>query len=383
MRATLSVSALRGVLAVGKLAVERRCTIPILEYIKLTVADGKLTATGTNLDVWSSATAPLASSEDGAICVSARFARLVDALPAFDTITLAVRDERLCIETPDGRASLIVLPAADHPVPSETQPFAAFDIEHGDLRKTLDRIRPFISTEETRYYLNGVCLKASGGRDLRFVSTDGHRLGETTHLLAADLRQFDAIVPAETVAMISRLRVKGSARVELLQRGGDRPDYVRFTFDGVEILSKLIDGKYPDYERVIPPKSDATFDLDRASWLKALGRVMVASERTFRPVHVSSKGGARFALTAKSNDFGDLVVAVKAKRIVGSIDLNLHLNSCYLAGMLAQHHEATVRMEFINAGSPLLLTSERFRTVLMPMRAGFEAIDLPEYAEAA
>lgn len=382
MRATLSVSALRHVLAIATMAVERRNTIPILEYVKLAVADGKLTVTGTNLDVWSSATAPLASGEDGETCVSWRFAKLVNALPSFDAVTISVRDGRMVIDTPDGRASLITLPASDHPTPNEMEPFASFDIEAAELRKIMERVRPFIITEETRYYLNGVCLKASGGRDLRFVSTDGHRLGEATHLLAADLRQFDAIVPAETVAMISRLRVKGSARVELLQRGGDRPDYVRFTFDGVEILSKLIDGKYPDYARVIPAQSDATFDLDRASWMAALKRV-VTSERQFHPVHLSSKSGGRFALTAKSNDFGDLVVAVKAKRIAGAADLSVHCNSDYLAGMLAQHHDATVRMEFVNADSPILLTSDRFRTALMPMRAGFEAIDLPEYAEAA
>ena len=160
MRATLSVSALRRVLAIATMAVERRSTIPILEYVRLSVSGGRLTATGTNLDVWTSAEAPLASSADGEICVSARIAKLINALPNFDTITLAVQDERLCIETPDGRASLIVLPAADFPEASETQPFEAFDWTAADLRKALERIRFCTSSEETRYYMCGVYFRA-------------------------------------------------------------------------------------------------------------------------------------------------------------------------------------------------------------------------------
>ena len=382
MRATLSVASLRNTLAVAKMAVERRATIPILEYIKLEVAGGKLTATGTNLDVWSSATALLVSGEDGAICVSARFARLVNALSNFDTITLAVQDGRLCIETPDGRASLIVLPAVDFPEPRPGGPFDTFDLPATDLRKAFDRLRSCISQEETRYYLNGIFLRATG-RDLILAATDGHRLAEGKHALPIEVRDFRAIVPAETVHMICKLRASGAMKVEFLTKDGERPQYVRFESDSFTILSKLIDGTYPDYARVIPAKFDATIDVDRASWIAALNRVLVTADRTFRPTRIVEAGRGRFSLTTKSADFGDLVVAVKGKKISGSVPFDLHCNAVYLASMLAQHHDATVRMEFVNAASPLLMTSENFRTVLMPMRGGFDAMPLPEYAEAA
>lgn len=382
MRATLSVSALRRVLAIATMAVERLSTIPILEYVRLSVSNGKLTATGTNLDVWTSAEAPLASSADGEICVSARIAKLINVLPNFDTITLAVQDERLCIETPDGRASLIVLPAADFPEANSGAPFETIDWTAADLRKALERIRFCTSSEETRYYLCGVYFRPSG-RDLRLAATDGHRLAEGTHVLQSDVKEFGAIVPAETVAKVCKARSSGAVKIEFLTKSGDRPDYVRFAYDDFAILSKLIDGKYPDYARVIPAKSDATVEVDRASWLAALNRVLVTAAPSFLPTRLVEAGRGRFSLTTRSADLGDLVVAVKGKKIAGAVPFDLHCNAGYLASMLAQHHDATVRLEFVNANSPLLMTSDGFRTVLMPVQATFSAVQLPDYAEAA
>ena len=382
MRATLSVAALRKALVVAVRPVERRTTIPVLECLHLSVAGGRLHAQGTNLDVWASSSVLAADCQKGAICVGRRFVDLVRALPAFDLITIKAEDGRLVVETPDGRASFITIPASDFPEPSKVQAVASFDIATKDLRSIIERVGRFISTEETRYYLNGICLTSSGGRDLRFAATDGHTLGEATHILPGDLPEARCIVPRETIAALKAIKFDAEqTRVEYLTKS-ERPDHVRFTCGDVVVLSKLIDGTFPNYGRVIPADFASSWEIGRTSWLGAVRRVSILRHNNQSAVLVSADRANRLSFSVKREDFGEMVVAAKGKRLTGQ-SIEFFCNAELLREVLSAHHSDPITLSFKDGNNPLLFESAQMKTVLMPMRGGFKALELPDDAEAA
>lgn len=386
MRATLSVHALKRMLGVAVRAVERRTTIPILECLRIWVDSSSIHAQGTNLDVWIDASAPAAGCQDGAVCVSRRFVDFVRALPNFDLVTVALIDGRLVVETPDGRASFITVPVTDFPTPSEVEPLAAFAMKSAELRGCIERVARFISTEETRYYLNGICFTSLGGHDLRFAATNGHTLGEITHVLSSDLIAASCIVPRETIAFLKWMKpADENISVEYMTKS-ERPDYIRFRCGDVTVLSKLIDGKFPDYGRVMPATFSAAWEIEKTSWLQAIARTtpMLVGSRingAVAPIMISTDQKDRAAFTSRREDIGEIVIAAKAKKLSGG-GLEFFCNAALLNDVLSAHRDAVISLEFSGPGAPMLFKTDGVKTVLMPMRGGFKAIELPEGVSA-
>ena len=378
MHATLSVKALRDAMAKVGRAVDRRTAIPILGAFRLTVTGDKLTICGTDIDIMASISVPVAEARDGAICVSARILTLVRSLPNFDTIRLReVEDRRLVIDLPDGRVSFIGIDPGEFPdLLPKGEIAAAFDMPSSDLVAALERVRPFISTEETRYYLNGVFFHATQDDEMRLAATDGHKLGRITLPFAGSFPEKAGILPTGAVAFLLKALPRG---VVLKITFFDSYRAMFTTEDGsFSLISKLIDGTFPDYNRVIPKKASGVFEILPAQWRAKIARI-VGFSRCARFARDAKTG--RASVSATHPECGELIVALGAKHIKGQRDFSVGLNATSLDATLRPHRCETATMRFVDASSPIVFESAEFLSVIMPARIGDGPLDLPEGCE--
>lgn len=265
MHLTINRAALsRAITAAGR-AVESRNTVPILSNLLLTATDDGLTVTGTDLDVVVTIQAQADVRAPGAVCVDAKLLGDIAKKAGADDVLLSLDDDRLIVKSGRSRFALQTLPAADFPTMGAATYAATFDI---DLAALFAPVQFAISNEATRYYLNGVYFHGGGGK-ITAVATDGHRLSR--HIINEDFIAFvGVIVPTKTVGLLP----KGVVTVQVSD------NKIRIDADGLEIISKLIDGTFPDYERVIPTENDRVVTVDRDTMMKAADRVAsISSER--------------------------------------------------------------------------------------------------------
>lgn len=371
--AILSRSEFRSALAIATKAIERRNTIPILSNVLLRATSGGLEIVGTDLDVTISATIPGATYDEG-------FAATLPAHALQDIEKKALASESMAIDAPehDGdsasldfeglRVSMQSLAVTDFPEQKiEGKINAEFELSSADLSEALDRVQFAISTEETRYYLNGVYMHALG-EELRFVTTDGHRLAR----VAIDLPEGAAAMPG---IIVPRATVK---ILHSLAKAKNAPDRVRikvnstkvlFTFGNVDVLTKIIDGTFPDYSRVIPSMNDKRATFNKAELIKAVSGVSAISSERGRAVKFEMNNG-RAALIVINPDMGraEMVVPFEAR---DEWSLDIGFNARYVLDILAQVDSETVQIEFSESGSPALISETgngRALFVLMPMR---------------
>lgn len=336
--------------------VNSRNTIPILDTVRLVAADGKLTATATDLDIEVTGAIPCEGSL--AVCVDAKMlASIVGKLPEGD-IDVELKDGGLAIKAGRSRFKLQTLSVDDFPS------FAAdgFTAElQVDLASLCAPVQFAISTEETRYYLNGIYLHTLDGT-LVAVATDGHRLAKNSgneNAVPSSVAQFDGIIiPRKAVGLIP----KGAITVAL------SATKIRFTSGDTVITSKLIDGTYPDYQRVIPQDNDRVITFDAGAMAKAAERVsVVATDRT-RGVKISlAPDQATLAVNNPESGSADEEVSVDYK----GEPIEVGFNSAYLSELVGQFPAGEIRMSMADAGSPAVFTSDAapgMLAVLMPMR---------------
>jgi DNA polymerase III subunit beta len=348
MRFSLAKADFARLLSATVKVVESRNTIPILSTVRLTVVGGKLTATASDLDIEVSASVQLLDAIDGAICVDARTLDSIVKKAAGD-IALETKDGQAIVSFGRSRFTLAVLPPEDFP----TMDAGTFENEfEADLAELFAPCRFAMSTEETRYYLNGVFLHTVNGA-LTAVATDGHRLSSNTGAGGFD---FDGvIVPRKTVDTM----LTGKVQVALSRTK------IRITSGDTVMTSKLIDGTFPDYQRIIPSANANLVRFDKVDMQAAVDRVSLISE----------KGrAAKFAFTDGSADIflrGDGAEA--ADSLVCEIDadpVEIGFNTRYMIDCLAALPDGEVVMELNDAGSPALMRGgkEGLKMVLMPMR---------------
>lgn len=349
--AGLLLSGLRAV----KPAIEPRSTIPILETVKF---DGHKLA-GTDLDMEIEVDVP-ATSAAGTACIAHRpLLNLVRHIPADDTVRIAAGKDGATISFTGGRYDLPALLADDFPVfkSDEAMP-VEFDGE--GLRKALGFVRSFMSSEETRYYLNGACLDGKVA-----VATDGHRMG--VHPLGFDGGSLDrCIVPRKTVELLSTLGAAKSLAVK--SKGFSK---MVFGFDGLSVRTNTIDGTFPDWQRVVPKFLDeaAKVELDRAELLRALSRISCAARIGTATAASVAWGNGRTVLVGKSylkeataREHLCFSVAPEASGII-CFDLR------YMRGLLRLLACETVTLTVSDSGSPSLWRGDgEAYAVLMPMR---------------
>jgi DNA polymerase III subunit beta len=334
--------------------VESRNTIPILSTIKL-VFDGKtLTATATDLEIIATAEAP-ASGKAFSACVDAKLLADIGKKVSGD-VTMTFTDGTVTVKSGRSRFKLNALAASDFPDMKE----AGFDAEFSiDLAALFAPCMFAISTEETRYYLNGVFVHVDEGGKLRAVATDGHRLS----LHEVELPEGADTMPAVIVPRkVSSILPKGDVSVSVGKSA------IRIVSSGLTLVSKLVDGTFPDYKRVVPKDNDKIVTSERVDLSKAAERVTVVSQEKGRAVKLSIASGS-IGLSVSGAEAGEASDEVEASYTGEPIEIGF--NSRYLAEALGVLPNGPVNIAISDPSAPALLTSSAFEGLsitLMPMR---------------
>lgn len=344
MRVSIDRSQLAHALATVNRAIESRNSIPILANVLLAVEDGQLRLTGTDLDVEITTSLPVLDCQPGSVTVPGKM--LADiAKRATNDITLALDGSRLTVASGRSRYKLDVLPAEDFPSFIAGKFDTTLEL---DLATLVAPCVHCISTDETRYYLAGIYLHAVDSR-LVAVATDGHRLMRNVGH-AGDL-DYGVILPRKLVGLLP----KGAVTVELSQ------NKVRVTSGSTVITSKLIDGMFPDYVRVIPTGNSNVLTVDRQALMKAVERVAAVADDKSRAVKFAVGDVLRLMLADKASD--EVSIEFEGE------PLEIGFNARYVNDMLGALDEANVRFALGDAGMPAVVKGEgEWTGVLMPMR---------------
>ncbi len=351
--------------------VERRNTILILSNVKMEAGDNRLrlNATDLDLDVVESVEAEVATA--GATTAPAHtLYDIVRKLPEGSQIEIerGGEDGRLTLVSGRSRFSLACLPPEDFPVMSGGDLPHTFRLAAAELRTLIDRTRFAISTEETRYYLNGIYLHAAqreGVDVLRAVATDGHRLASVEVPLPEGAKGMPGvIVPRKTVTEVRKLIDETTAEVAVALS----ETMVRFTSDEAVLTSKVIDGTFPDYERVIPTGNDKELEVDCKALAEAVDRVSAISSEKSRAVKMSLSSG-NLVLSASSPENGTATEELEVSYSGDSLEIGF--NSRYLLDITQQIESDNARLAMADAASPTILREADgggALYVLMPMR---------------
>ena len=371
MRATLERAHLLKSLTHVHRVVERRNTIPILSNVLIRSDGSALNLKATDLDIEVTEQVPAMVEQGGATTVPAHmFHDIVRKLPEGAQIVLETNSDGATLTLSAGRSrfSLQILPEADFPDITTGSFSRSFALKAGQLKRLIDRTQFAISTEETRYYLNGIYLHSVDtpeGPMLRAVATDGHRLAQAEVPAPEGANGIPGvIVPRKTVSEIQRLIEDADETVKIELSDAK----IRFTFETVVLTSKLIDGTFPDYVRVIPQNNDKSLHVDRQEFANAVDRVSTVSSERGRAVKLSLQPG-KLVLSVNNPDSGsateELVVEYDAQ------PLDIGFNSRYLLDIAGQLETETAEFKLADPGSPTLvhdIGENRTLYVLMPMR---------------
>ncbi len=371
MKATIERATLLRCLSHVQSVVERRNTIPILSNVLIEAAvGGTVRIMATDLDLQVVETMAAVSVEAaGATTVSAHLLfDIARKLPDGSQVSLEGTDNRMTVKAGRSRFILPTLPRDDFPMISEGDLPTSFELPAAQLAQLIDRTRFAISTEETRYYLNGIFFHVAE-EELKAAATDGHRLARYT-LKRPDGAEGmpDVIVPRKCVAELRKLLEEAlDTNVEIDLSASK----IRFTLggeNGVVLTSKLIDGTFPDYSRVIPTGNDKLLRLDPKSFYQGVDRVAtIATEKT-RAVKMALEPD-RVTLSVTSPDNGTAAEEVPAD--YSSEGFEIGFNANYLKDILAQIEGDTVELHLADAGAPTLIRQDEKSPalyVLMPMR---------------
>ena len=368
MRVTVERAAVLKALAHVQSVVERRNTIPILSNVLIEAEDDGLRLMATDLDLQVVEVVPATTVQRGATTVAAHtIFDIVRKLPDGSQIELTLADGRLSVAAGRSRFQLATLPRDDFPIFAEGDLPHSFTIPAATLRQTIDRTRFAISTEETRYYLNGIFMHVTDEAKpaLRAVATDGHRLARVAiERPEGSDGMPDVIVPRKAVAEVRKLldEMDGDVRVSLSQ------SKIRFAFDSAVLTSKLIDGTFPDYSRVIPTANDRLLRINTKELAQGVDRVStIATEKT-RAVKLSLDAG-KVTLSVTSPEAGTAAEEISADYNAGPLEVGF--NSRYLLDILSQIETETVEVHLADAASPTLIRETADSPaifVLMPMR---------------
>jgi DNA polymerase-3 subunit beta len=351
--------------------VERRNTIPILANVLLQADKSKLSLKATDLDVEVTDAIAAEVGPAGSTTVPAHmFFDIVRKLPEGAQIILESSGDRAALAIRAGRSrfTLQTLPESDFPDLAPGDMTHKFALKAADLKRLIDKTQFAISTEETRYYLNGIYLHAAGSGKaptLRAVATDGHRLAQMELPLPKGADGMPGIiVPRKTVSEVQRLMEDGEAEVLIELSSGK----IRFTIGQAILTSKLIDGTFPDYGRVIPTNNDKELVVDKKEFEEAVDRVSTVSSERGRAVKLSISGG-RLLLSVTNPDSGSANEELEVTYEADPIDIGF--NSRYLLDIAAQIESEAAVLRLADPGSPTLIQDKDPHGalyVLMPMR---------------
>ncbi|MCV6546772.1 MAG: DNA polymerase III subunit beta [Cohaesibacter sp.] len=351
--------------------VERRNTIPILSNVLLKAEGGELVFKATDLDLEVLETAPAMVEAAGATTVPAHMLHdIVKKLPDGAQVTLTLSEDQASLSIDAGRShfTLPVLPIADFPDITAGDFSHTFGIPARDIKKLIDHTQFAISTEETRYYLNGIyvhTLDVDGETLLRAVATDGHRLAQAQLSAPSGSAGMPGIIiPRKTVSEIQKLieDPDSDIAIELSE------SKIRLRIGSVVLTSKLIDGTFPDYERVIPKGNDKILKVENSLFAQAVDRVSTVSNERGRAVKLSLEQG-RLVLSVSNPDSGTATDELAVD--YASEAMEIGFNARYLLDITNQLESDSAQFSLADSGSPTLIQDEGSigtLYVLMPMR---------------
>ncbi|MES2441975.1 MAG: DNA polymerase III subunit beta [Pseudomonadota bacterium] len=369
MKATIERATLLKGLSHVQSVVERRNTIPILSNVLLEAqASGAMRLMATDLDLQIDETIAAAVDQPGATTISAHtLFDIVRKLPEGSQVELNAAEGRIIVTAGRARFTLSTLPRDDFPVIAEGELPCTFELPAETLKQIIDKTRFAISTEETRYYLNGIFLHVADEATpvLKAAATDGHRLARVTMPRPDGAEKMpDVIIPRKCIAELRKLldEVDGSVGVSLSN------SKIRFDLGQAILTSKLIDGTFPDYSRVIPTGNDKILRIDPKSFMEGVDRVStIATEKTRAVKMALDRDKVTLSVTSPEN-------GAAAEEVPGEYSaqgFEIGFNSRYLMDILGQIEGDTCEVHLADAAAPTLIRENDKSSalyVLMPMR---------------
>ncbi|MDE2306173.1 MAG: DNA polymerase III subunit beta [Gammaproteobacteria bacterium] len=344
--------------------VERRQTMPVLANVLLAVSEGRLSITATDLEVELVARSEVGAQHPGDVTVPGR--KLLDilkALPEKATVSLSLEGEKIVVKSARSRFSLSTLPATEFPVIEDINAEQTVVVERAALARLLEKTHFSMAQQDVRYYLNGMLLEIDG-ETLRGVATDGHRLALSETKLAQKAKSAQqVIVPRKGVLELQRI-LSGEGVCEL----SIGSNHVRAQIGDVRFTSKLIDGRFPEYSRVIPAAPGAAIKADRDSLRQALQRTAILSNEKYRGIRITVKPNA---ITIQAHNPEQEEAEEEIEVAYEGADLEVGFNVNYLLDALAAIEGAEVELGLTDSNSSCLIRSpgnSDSRYVVMPMR---------------
>ena len=346
--------------------VERRHTLPILANVLILKTGPKVQLTTSDLEIQIRTTAEL-DGDAGSFTTTVGARKLIDILrsmPADQVVSLEASQSKLILKGGKSRFTLQTLPAEDFPLVQEAASFGpVFSVPQKTLKELLNQVSFAMAVHDIRYYLNGILFVAEG-KQLSLVATDGHRLAFSSATLDVEVPRQEVILPRKTVLEMQRLLSDKEGAIEMQFAGNQ----AKFSFDGMEFVTKLVEGKFPDYNRVIPKNHKNIITLGRVALLASLQRTAILTSEKFKGVRLNIEPGT---LRVASNN-------AEQEEAVDELDIDyagdaieIGFNVTYLIDALSNMDQDMVKIELADSISSALLTipdDAAFKYVVMPMR---------------
>jgi len=346
--------------------VERRHTLPVLANVLIRKTGNSVQLTTSDLEIQIRTTAEL-GGDNGNFTSTVGARKLIDILrtmPADQTVSLESTQNKLVLKGGKSRFTLQTLPAEDFPLVQEAPSFGpAFSVPQKTLKDLMNQVSFAMAVHDIRYYLNGILFVAEG-KQLSLVATDGHRLAYASATLDVEVPRQEVILPRKTVLELQRLLSDAEGAIEMRFASNQ----AKFSFDGMEFVTKLVEGKFPDYNRVIPKNHRNHITLGRAPLLACLQRTAILTSEKFKGVRLNVEPGL---LRVASNN-AEQEEAVDELDIDYSGDaIEIGFNVTYLIDALSNMSQEMVKLELQDSNNSALLTNPEnnaFKYVVMPMR---------------
>ena len=346
--------------------VERRHTLPILANVLIRKNGSSLQLTTSDLEIQIRTTAEL-DGDAGNFTTTVGARKLIDILrtmPSDQTVSLESNQSKLILKGGKSRFTLQSLPAEDFPLVQEAGNFGpSFSVPQKTLKELLHQVSFAMAVHDIRYYLNGILFVAEG-KQLSLVATDGHRLAFSSATLDVEVPRQEVILPRKTVLEMQRLLSDKEGAIEMQFAGNQ----AKFTFDGMEFVTKLVEGKFPDYNRVIPKNHKNTITMGRTALLATLQRTAILTSEKFKGVRLNLEPGVLRVASSNAEQeeaIDELEIDYKGDAI------EIGFNVTYLIDVLTNMDQDMVQVDLADSNSSALITipeNTTFKYVVMPMR---------------